>query len=337
MHEEGSHKVDRKLTQDGSCSTERDNQREVGSTHGVSRDLGIAELLDSVGYDGLAFARTVLDRSGTDGGDDSIGDEHMVAAAGDAKPIIIHPQRLADEAPNINARLAEARPAGEFRWVKLVGSFTISQPIVVGSNTFLDMRRATIRLWDGSNTNMIQSQAAYGRGRDRQIFIRLGRMIYGKQDRAQGKDAHPVIMRKVDGLWIHGGSFRVWDRRMDSYNSEANHAIYVQNCDGFDITNVRMESSLFDGVHIQGPARRGYISGVDVLGRGDRFTIEFIEDSTDLWGDEGDISEIAIAHEPLQDFSHTSIKLLGSRETAIWGLSVRDFSHEWIRRSARIK
>jgi len=193
---------------------------------------------------------------------------------------------VVDDKPAIQAASNAARDAGGGT-LRLVPGKThkISGPIVVFSKTILDARGATIVLAPGSNSNMLQSQATYGTGRDHDIAVIGGLWDRGNNAAATANAAHFMIMRKVDNLIMRDIAFAA---------TVAKFCILIQNTTQFLVENIDCRNVPSDGVHVMGPARDGTIRNVGGTCGDDMVAVVPVDYTPYQWGDEGDVTDILI-------------------------------------------
>jgi hypothetical protein len=147
----------------------------------------------------------------------------------------------------INAWLALPSPMGAKR---MVGTVTITAPLVIHSNTYLDATGASITLAPGSNCRMMQNAAYKGAAaRDVNITLVGGTWDRGNNDGATGADTHSLVFHRVDRLRVLDGKH---------LSTAGKYAILVA-----DVTDFAVERHTFnvaaDGVHIIGPASNGVV------------------------------------------------------------------------------
>lgn len=159
-----------------------------------------------------------------------------------------------DQTARVNAVLAASSPFGARRQVTLVGDFTISGPLVIGSGTILDARAATITLIAGSYERMLRNAAdVAGTGRDTDIAVIGGRWVRAAGNfNSDGQHLHSIFLRKVDGVLV-------CDLRGET--SDGKYMIALGDVTDFRVERISLATSS-DGVHLTGPASNGYIGKI---------------------------------------------------------------------------
>ena len=226
------------------------------------------------------------------------------------------PQGVTDEAPAINTALAATPPVGQVRMVTLVGSFFLSQPLVVRSDTILDISRAALALNPGSNCHIIQSQATYGTGRDRNITIRGSRATIidrGSGNTGTGNNIHSIVMRKVDGLTISGITYR---------SASGKYGVLVQHVTNVLIEDIVADNCNSDGVHIQGPASNVIVRRISGTSGDDLVGITPVDYTTYVWGDEGDVTDVVIEDIAPKNGHAAGVKVLGGQGCQVRRISI---------------
>lgn len=162
-------------------------------------------------------------------------------------------------APTINAALAApVSSAGETRTVVLIGSFTISEPLVIYSDTIFDTTRATITLNAGSDCNMLRNVNYAGPVRDSNITLRLGTWDRGANG-GTGNVSHSLFLRRIDGITIE---------RIDYRSTGGKYGVALGDVTNYKVRDVTADCAS-DTVHITGPAYDGVIERVTSTGGDD--------------------------------------------------------------------
>lgn len=147
----------------------------------------------------------------------------------------------------INEWLAAQSP---LKVKRLVGEVVLTAPLVVQSDTYLDLTGTTIRHGNGiPGMNMIQNAAVTATAkRDKNITV-IGGLWDRGTNGGSGTNLHSARFRRVDGLRI---AFQTWKTAAGKY------CVNVGDLTDFEIDHLEFLSTFSDGVHIQGPASGGH-------------------------------------------------------------------------------
>jgi len=199
----------------------------------VEVDYGSVEyIIDSTGYDFSDLAPAIAAIS-----------ERLKYVVSDAA------ETPTQATARINDALASAPAAGTTLLVRLLGDFTTNAPIVVYSNTTLDIRSA--RIYSAATTHPQIRNFSDGSTttRDSNIWILGGKLSAGATD----GDTHRIKMHRVDGLHVSGQTIS---------SLSGKYAISIADVSDFYVSDVFMNDVASDGVHVTGPARRGVIEKI---------------------------------------------------------------------------
>lgn len=129
--------------------------------------------------------------------------------------------------------------------------YEITAPLVVPSDTTLDMTGCTVRAAPGAGFNLLRNTAVAAGGRDHDITIVGGTWERGANG-GTGNDTHNLFFRRIDGLTV---------RDVAVTSAGGKYAITAADVTDVTVTRVRFKT-FSDGVHITGPARDVSISDV---------------------------------------------------------------------------
>ena len=179
----------------------------------------------------------------------------FAAAAGSFAQVVGLPaSNGTNDTSAIQAKLTAAAAMGGAVVRGLPGAaYKISAPLVISSNTTLDMTGCSVTQIAGSNSRMLQNAAYKGTGaRDANIAVIGGTWDRGANDGTTGADTHSLVFHRVDGLRVLDGTHT---------STGGKYAILVG-----DVTSFTIERHVFnvaaDGVHIQGPASNGVVRNI---------------------------------------------------------------------------
>lgn len=187
----------------------------------------------------------------------------------------------------INTWLGSTSPLGVKR---LLGSATITAPLVLPSGTYLDASGAKI-----TSTfvgNMVQNTNAFSTtARDSNITIVGGtwqRNAGGPAGTAvdgSANGAHSIFLRHVDGLIL---------RELKVGSTGGKYMIAVGDVTNFHIYDITGGSLASDTVHITGPASNGTVERVTVVTGGDDVVAITTTDYAAYSDTHGDVTDVTI-------------------------------------------
>ena len=166
-----------------------------------------------------------------------------------------------DDTSALNAVLAAA--TGVVRGVP-GEEYLISDPLVIGSNTTLDMTGCTVTLLDGNTCNLLKNSTAGTASRNSDITLIGGTWDRGEENAENGTaggavgnavGSHCIEMDGVDRLIIR-----------DIVGASGAGKYFIHGSDLVDFTISGVYGNVdSDGVHINGPAYDGVIERVFIL------------------------------------------------------------------------
>lgn len=160
-----------------------------------------------------------------------------------------------DDTAALNAALAEY--AGQRVCAPSGAEYTITAPLVVYSNTYLDMHGATVTAASASHPMIRNNKAVTTVGtpttgtnpnRDQRITLTGGKWICG----AGTGNQHRLFFHQVDGL-------QVTDLNVTS--GAGKYAVMLADVTRFSVTDIDL-AVYSDGVHVTGPASDGQIARI---------------------------------------------------------------------------
>lgn len=171
--------------------------------------------------------------------------------------------------------------------ILLAGDFTISAPLVVYSNTHLELdSNTTVTLTSGSNCRMLETPGVSSSTRSENITVRGGRWDRGANaGGAGGNNLHGLVFRKVDGLTV---------RDIEFTSSGGKFGCLVVDCTEWVVDGFHADSCHSDGVHVQGPSTNGTIRNVHGTAGDDLVAITPLDYTGYTWGDEGNVKDVVI-------------------------------------------
>lgn len=199
----------------------------------------------------------------------------------------------ADDTAQLNALLTAARNAGGGLVKGTPGqTYTISAPLVIGTNTVLDMTGCVVQL----NPNAVEGTMLIDTGHNAMLY-QGGSWLAPQKITVLGGHWQSG---NVQGATVNGrhrfilGGNRITVRGCRYSSTSGKYQLCLQNISDFVIDDVFMDTVESDGVHIQGPAVRGRVTGVRGTSHDDLVSITPCDWSQYAWGNEGDVSDILI-------------------------------------------
>lgn len=122
--------------------------------------------------------------------------------------------------------------------------YEISAPLVVATDTTLDMTGCTVRAVAGAGFNLLRNAAVTSGGRDSDITVIGGTWERGANG-GSGNDTHNLFFRRVDRLTVTGV-------RVTSAGGK--YAITAADVTQLTVRDITL-NTFSDGVHVTGPAR----------------------------------------------------------------------------------
>lgn len=194
-----------------------------------------------------------------------------------------------DDTTAINNALTDAAVTGGIVQGVKGKSYLISDPLVIGSNTIIDMRLCTVILANGSVCNML-IDSAHNLGTltvpspMSEIHVIGGIWDMGDQTGGGGNTSHAIIL----------GGNKVSVEHLTLKSTVCGYGILLQNVTNFFVDDIEYDDYNRDGVHIQGPASNGKISNIRGTTADDLVVLTPLDWSSYNWGNEGDITDIVI-------------------------------------------
>jgi hypothetical protein len=180
------------------------------------------------------------------------------------------------------------------------GSYSISAPLVIYSNTEINAVGATITLASGKNCNMlIDSAHSSGSGSVSNITI-----IGGIWDRV----FNAGVNNNTHSIILGGDNIIAKDMQMKSQAGK--YSILLQNCTNFLVENIYCNTTKSDGVHVQGPSSHGIIRNIFGTTGDDMVAITPMDYVAYTWGNEGDVTDIIIENVFPYNCATNAVKVL---------------------------
>lgn len=214
-----------------------------------------------------------------------------------------------DQTARINAALAQA--VDSTRVVRLRGDFAIIGPIVIGSDTVLDARGATLTQTAGSDCNMLQNAAVVADAtRDSGITVIGGTWAKGA-NAGTGNDRHGLMFRRVDGLRVTG---------LGATSTDGKYAIGLGDCTDFEVARCDFDTAS-DGIHVNGPATNGHIH--HITGTTGDDTVSLTGNDYAAYADvTGDITNVLIEHVDATSTVANVVKVLAGQDCLVDDITV---------------
>jgi hypothetical protein len=121
--------------------------------------------------------------------------------------------------------------------------YKISDPLVIESDSVLDMTGCTITLLPNSNCHMVENYAVRNSGRDRNVTV-IGGVWNRGNNGGSYNDTHSLFFRRVDDVTV---------RDMKIYSTNGKYAIAIGDAERIRVRDITFDTAS-DGVHITGPA-----------------------------------------------------------------------------------
>ena len=211
-----------------------------------------------------------------------------------------------DDTTAINKALLAANAAGGGVVFVPTGTYLTSAPLVIYSNTAMQFNPlATILLATGSNCNMLIDYAHSINSQTvpsvmQNISIQGG--IWNFQNNNGSNNSSHIMVLGGTNISVNGAQFT---------STSGKYAILFQNAINFRATNIFMNNTYSDGVHIQGPASGGYVNNIYGTTNDDMVSITPCDYAVYTWGNEGNVSDIVIDSIFPVNGTTTPIKVLG--------------------------
>ncbi|MBE6730749.1 MAG: hypothetical protein E7564_03560 [Ruminococcaceae bacterium] len=195
------------------------------------------------------------------------------------------------------------------------GTYLISDTLFIHSNTSLKLAHtAIIRLADDACCIMLANDKWMRPGRNKNIVVEGGTWDGNNEHQRRGKvfENKPyfcgTVMRfeGIEDLYIHNVTFK---------DPEA-YACQILDADRFTVENINFDFNMYrpnmDGIHIQGPARNGYVRNIKGATNDDLVALN-CDDSYHDWNNtyitQGDIENITVDG-LYADNGYTGVRLL---------------------------
>lgn len=219
----------------------------------------------------------------------------------------------ADDTATIQAALtAAATNGGTVRGIP-GRNYLISSALVIGSNTTLDMTGCTITLAssqtsssimliDSGHSALLASQPWVAPSR---IAVRGGVWQRGSVAAGSGNTLHIMIL----------GGDQVTVQNVTITSGIGKYALLLQNSSNFRVRDCHFVTAS-DGVHVNGPASNGFITGITGTTGDDLVAIMPYDYTAYVWGNESDITNMVI--DGVQGTSSTNlVKVLSGFKSGV--------------------
>lgn len=201
----------------------------------------------------------------------------------------------------INAAIDALTSGGKVYLKK--GTYTISAPIIIKSNIYLDATEATIVLAAASNCNMlVDADHDSGAGAISNVTVDGG--VWNRQNNSgSGNDLHSIIL----------GGTNIEIKNLSITSTAGKYSILIQNATNFKVKNIFCNTVASDGVHVQGPAVRGVINDIYGTSSDDLVAITPYDYAAYVWGNEGDVTDIVIENIYPHNCATNAVKVLSGK------------------------
>lgn len=194
-------------------------------------------------------------------------------------------------------------------------SYRISAPLIIGSNTTLDLTGCTVTLIEGSHCNMLQNAAFLGSGaRDSNIHV-----VGGHWDRGANVGVAPqlfgICFHRADDVSVTGATF---------HGTSGKYALYLVDVNRASATRLDFVTES-DGVHVTGPSSS--ITIRDVAGATHDDLVSFTGRdyvNYELTPGGGSISDIVVERVTHRGGDGNTVKLLAGAGMTVENATVRD-------------
>ena len=198
------------------------------------------------------------------------------------------------------------------------GEYVISRTLKIGDNTRLRLAYDTcIRLADGANCVMLENEGLHERRRNCRIHVSGGIWDGNNANQVRGKGTSLHLAE--DDTFFTGVALRfvgVDDLVLEkmTVKDPESYSMLIADLDRFTVEHITFEHNLLrpnmDGVHVNGPARFGYIHDIKGATNDDLVALNAGEDV--LWLHEGlHITDVEVDG-LYADCGYTAVRLLSS-------------------------
>ena len=198
------------------------------------------------------------------------------------------------------------------------GDYVIAKTLKIGSNTSLRLAHdAVIHLADGANCVMIENEGLHEHRRHRRIHVSGGTWDGNNANQVRGKGTSHHLAE--DDTFFTGVALRfvgVDDLVLEkmTLKDPESYSMLIADLDRFTVEHITFEHNLLrpnmDGVHVNGPARFGYIHDIKGATNDDLVALNAGEDV--LWHHEGlHITDVEVDG-LYADCGYTAVRLLSS-------------------------
>lgn len=289
----------------------------AAGVNGVDGDPGAAGPSGAIGPQGPSGPTGPTGPAGSTGPAGPTGSTGPAGPSGPATDgsIVVVGNGVTDDAPAIQTALTAARVAGGGTVrIPFAGSGVarLNSRLVIGSNTVLDVHPAMrLQLATGTNGNLMVNYGhdpASGLPRDVNIHI-----VGGQWDRQNnsttagvGYTANTLRLSRVDRVSVKSAAF---------YSTLGKYSVNFADITDFTAENLHFPAVYSDGVHVNGPAKRGVISNIYGGVMGDDAVSLTPNDFATMTNSAGDIEDVLIDNVFVKDGARRAVLVLAGQST----------------------
>lgn len=199
------------------------------------------------------------------------------------------------------------------------GTFLISETLFVGDNSYISLgSNVTIRLADGANCMMLANRELGTENKNHNITIEGG--IWDGNNVAQTRGKTSPEKRYNGGQIMRFEGIEDLNVRNVTFKDPETYAVQILYADRFTVENITFDYNMrklnMDGVHVQGPARNGYINNIKGATNDDLVALNCDDgyDTFDIGFDDGCVTQGSIENVTIEnlysDNGYTGVRLL---------------------------